>query len=520
MTATPARTWRAPSLRWLITVIAGALLTFSYAPFGHEYLVIPLFALVIWLAWDSTPRQGWKLGYGFGLGWFTAGLSWIYVSIDQFGGLPLPATLIVLAILYLYLSLFPALAFYLWRRLAVYHPSAILVLPLAWLISESLRGWLFTGFPWLGLGYTQVTGWFAPWAPLVGERGLAVILVSIAAMLVWAWLARQAWLLLLPVVFTAAPLVLDQFDPIERTGETTDVLLVQGNIEQSLKWDAEQQWPTVLKYLDLSRPDYGNHDLVIWPESAITVLEPFASDILSNLDASTRNNNVALITGIIDYQRRQDIFYNSLVVVGQQADDSEIPEYSYGGANRYRKHQLLPIGEFVPFAEVLRPIAPLFNLPMSSFSRGDYIQPNLEANGLQLLAAICYEIAFPDQVRANLTEETDFLLTVSNDTWFGDSHGPWQHMQIAQMRALELGRPLLRATNNGVSAVVNEYGERQATAKQFESNKLSARVAQVRGETLYRQYGVLFAWLIAGGIALAYLVIPIKRLTRRSQMSQ
>ena len=270
---------------------------------------------------------------------------------------------------------------------------------------------------------------------------------------------------------------------------TTSVLLVQGNVQQSLKWRADQQWPNILRYLDLTRPQY-QHDIIVWPESAITALEPYADDVLYNIDQAASVNGAGLVTGIIDYQQLNDDFYNSVIVLGQEHAEQALEQpYQYGHSNRYQKHQLLPIGEYVPFESLLRPLAPLFNLPMSSFSRGAYQQPNLMANGHQLNTAICYEIAFSEQVRDNTHAGTDYLLTISNDTWFGDSHGPWQHMQIAQMRAKELGRPLLRATNNGVSAVTDEFGRILAMAPQFTATTVSAEVPQVSGQTLFARLG-------------------------------
>lgn len=493
--------WSFAGLKLLTAFIAGALLTFSYAPFDFYFLTIPLLAWVIWCGWDTTPGEGWKLGFSFGLGWFTAGLSWIYVSIDQFGGLPIIATLGVLAVLYIYLALFPALAFFLWRWLHQYTRAAVWTLPLFWLMAELLRGWLFTGFPWLRLGYSQIDSNIANFAPMIGEIGISVVLVIMAAAIAAAFAERRWRLLAVPAVTLILAITLSWQQQVQRTGQTVSVALVQGNIAQSLKWDAEQQWPTVLKYLDLSRPFYNNHELIIWPESAITILEPFAGDVLANIDQAAQLSNTALVTGIIDYRRGNDAFYNSLIVLGQQQQSAVTnpvaTNYEYLAPNRYQKHQLLPIGEFVPFEKILRPLAPLFNLPMSSFSRGDFEQENLQANGYLLTPAICYEIAFPGQVRKNLHNNTNFLLTVSNDTWFGRSHGPWQHMQIARMRALELGRPLLRATNSGVTGIIDEQGRWLAEGKQFTEQVVSAEVPLVTGTTWYHQFGNLGAWLLA-----------------------
>ncbi len=285
-------------------------------------------------------------------------------------------------------------------------------------------------------------------------------------------------------------------------GEPVSVALVQGNIPLITTWEPESLWPIMLKYRDLTRPYYHN-ELIIWPEAAVPAVEANALDYLYNLDLATHFNNAALITGIVDYQFDSKRYFNNVIVLGRRDADSE-PRYYYGHSNRYAKHHLLPIGEFVPL-DFLRPLAPLFNLPMSSFSRGAYRQRNLVANGYRLAPALCYEILFAEQVRANTDAETDFLLTVSNDAWFGHSIGPLQHMQIARMRALELGRPLLRATNTGVTALVDANGKIQNQLPQFVEGVLEGKVQRQRGQTPYNHWGswpLMLFWSLAILLAL------------------
>jgi apolipoprotein N-acyltransferase len=179
--------------------------------------------------------------------------------------------------------------------------------------------------------------------------------------------------------------------------------------------------------------------------------------------------------------------------------------YQLNHSKRYSKHHLLPIGEFVPFEDIIRPLAPIFDLPMSSFSRGDYVQANLVVGNTYLTPAICFEIAFPKQIADNLTEKSQAIITVSNDAWFGDSHGPHQHLQIAQVRAKEFGLPVLRATNNGVTAIVNHLGKIQSRLPQFEALVLEDEIALVVGKTPYRKYGDMPIWLLM----LASLMIAI-----------
>lgn len=210
-------------------------------------------------------------------------------------------------------------------------------------------------------------------------------------------------------------------------------------------------------------------------------------------------NQSAVITGIIN-QSEDKQYFNSVLTVG----DTPHGEYRYDLTQRYHKYHLLPFGEFVPFEEILRPLAPFFNLPMSSFSQGAYVQPNLIAKGFAFVTALCYEIIFNEQVRDNVTPDTDFLLTLSNDAWFGRSIGPLQHMEIARMRALELGKPLIRATNNGVTAVTDQRGRIMAQLPQFETGVLKATVTPTRGSTPYFLWGTtpLYLWVgLAAGFA-------------------
>jgi len=218
-----------------------------------------------------------------------------------------------------------------------------------------------------------------------------------------------------------------------------------------------------------------------------------------DVSAAVRNRDTALITGIIDLT--ENGYYNSVIVLGEQPRGG----YQYDELNRYRKHHLLPIGEFVPFENLLRPIAPLFNLPMSSFSRGERVQPNLRANGYDLAVNICFETVFSNNIGVGIKPSTDFMLTVSNDSWFGDSHGPHQHLDIARMRAMEFGRPLLRATNNGVTAATDAHGQIISQLPQFAAQVASVDVPLVAGSTWYQKVGSLPAWVLAIVLGIASL---------------
>jgi len=507
---------------WL-SFIAGLFLVFSYAPFSQWWL--PFIVLPLWFnhlikvqksivhfnnengiqeekSNRSRNRIITKHSFIFAFGWFASGISWVHVSIDKFGGMPLVISLLLMLLLCIYLALFPALAGYFTSRLSKAGKLNLWLLPSLWLISEYLRGMLLTGFPWLSLGYTQLNSPLAGLAPIIGEVGITMSLLLICvALCQLIQKTKDLTTGIIIILFSGCIFIANQMNWITQTGETVKVALIQGNIEQEMKWQPDQEWPTMLKYLELSRANY-DADLIVWPESAVPSLETLVStqEFLDMVNSSAALNNSTIITGIQNYNFESKQYFNGLIVLGnQEKKDSEITskgDYVYNSANRYYKNHLLPIGEFVPLGDFLRPLAPFFNLPMSSFSRGDYVQTNLRANSLNILPLICFEIAFAEQLAANFTDETQLLLTVSNDAWFGNSHGPHQHMEIAQMRALEFGRPLLRATNNGVTAVTDHLGNIIESIPQFEQKVLKADVNLVSGKTPYSQYWQFIHWLL------------------------
>jgi len=504
---------------WL-SFLAGLSLVFAYAPFSLWWLIYLI--LPLWFAHlerstthskNSITKVTTKHCFAFGFGWFASGISWVHVSIAEFGGMPLIVSILLMLLLCLYLALFPALAGYLTAKTPQWlnknnNKLLIWLLPSFWLLSEYLRSIVLTGFPWLSLGYSQIDSPLSALAPIIGEIGITFILLTLCVAIA-QFIIRQTVKAssIVCILLTSLIVMAQNLTWVQPTGKNITVALVQGNIEQAIKWQPEQQWPTMLTYLDLTRVNY-DADLIVWPESAIPAIETMSTtqEFLDMANKSASLNNAAIISGIINYNFESREYFNSLIVLGKKQVEDNEGSYYYNNSNRYYKNHLLPIGEFVPFGDLLRPLAPLFNLPMSSFTRGEYVQNNLLANGLHVLPLICFEIAFPDQLGANFGSDSDILLTVSNDAWFGNSHGPHQHMEIARMRALEFGRPLLRSTNNGVTAVTNHLGEIVEELPQFKQAVLKTKVALVQGETPYSQYGNVAIWLIALASVLIILV--------------
>lgn len=443
----------------------------------------------------------------FGLGYFGVGISWVHVSIAEFGGIPLAASLALMLMLSSYLALFPALTFFLLQRLFKL-PQWPLALPSLWLLTEYFRAHFLTGFPWLSVGYSQTNSVLSEWMPIVGEIGLSALLVLASASLAIGLIQKRYYLASLPLLMlVVSALSLQNVAWTSPSKETRSVALVQGNIEQSMRWQPELDQITIDKYLALTKPYWG-YDIIIWPEAAIPKLEIMSTELLQYIDTKASAAGSGFVTGVVDYNIKTKVAFNSLIALGLDAETNSEP-YTYQHSKRFSKHHLLPIGEFVPFETLLRPLAPIFDLPMSSFTRGDYVQNNLIVGNTHLSPAICFEIAFPKQVSANISVQSDAIITVSNDAWFGDSHGPHQHLQIAQARAKEFGLPLIRATNNGVTAIVNHKGKISHQIEQFTDAVLHAEISLTNGVTPYQKFNDFPIWLFSS--LLFIIAIFLKR---------
>ena len=507
-------------LKIIISFILGAIAVFSYAPFDIWLLAFVSFSGLLILVSNASAKRAMILGLSWGIGYFLAGVHWVYVSIKLYGELPLVLAVLILGLFVLYLSLYSmlfALGISLSKKWFKPYSIKQLVLfaPILWQITEFLRATILSGFAWLQFGYTQLHTPLASLFPVIGINGVELLFTFLCGLLAYLFvrifithknhfISKANFIALFwCVALFFAPLSLNLITWIHHDlRNNVSISLVQGNITQLIKWDPQQLQKTLGTYRALTERASTQSDIVIWPEAAITSLEINQQPYLHDLDKFALDHDIAVAVGIINLDYQHDKIYNTLIVLGDETP------YQYPTENRYNKHHLVPFGEYTPLEFILKPISQLLNIPMSSMSSGNAVQAPLVMKGYHFLTAICYEIILSNQMLNNFTPETQFLLTVSNDAWFGDTIGPWQHLQMAQTRALEFGRVLLRSTNNGITAVIMPTGEISVMLPQFDTNILTTSAAIYSGQTPYSKWGNSFFY---GLILILFISLFIKK---------
>lgn len=477
-----------PKLKYVAALFLGALLPFAFAPWGWFWI-----ALIIPGLYEALLRQTHRpalTGFLFGMGFFGVGASWVFVSIHEYSDTPLPLALIITAGFVAILAgmLSASAALYIRLKPSSYSKQ-LLIFPALWALTEAFRGWFLTGFPWLFLGDTIVDTPLKGFLPIVGVFGVSWVIVILSQLIfkVLSTPLKHSWPKLVSALgIGALSYGLSFIQWTQPNEHVYSVTLLQGNIPQLQKWDPAQADANFSVYYQLTKTSLDS-DIIIWPEASLPVPMPYAAPYMEVLTKLSAHKNNAFLIGEL-YSAGEKGFLNSAQAVGL-------------GRHRYDKTHLVPFGEYLPFNETLGPLLDNMRLPIPTTVPGTANQIPLTLKQWQTAIMICYEIAFP-MLTLSSAQDSDVLITISNDTWFGNSIGPKQHFQISRTRALETGRYVLRATNNGITGFIAPDGKILAQAPQFVTTSLTRTIPGMSGRTpimFYTHWAVLLVAVMVMG---------------------
>ncbi len=447
------------------------MLPLAFAPFGIWPLAILIPAvLFVLLEKDMPGKRLFLHGWLFGNGYFGVGIYWTYNSLHDFGQAPPVVAVFIAALLIVYLAIFPGLILCAWQwSKRQVGDKALWLLPLFWFAFEWLKGWFITGMPWLSLGYAFTNSPLSGYAPLVGVFGISAlsILMSIALIIVVKQKKYVAFIFVLLV--PAIGYLLKSVDWTEAEGDALKVTIIQGNIPQEIKWQYDQRQNIFNTYWRETNQHWDS-DLIVWPETALPGRsENIETSILQPLAAKVIEQGSDLLTGVIVSDNANKQFYNSMIMLGETRAE-------------YHKRHLVVFGEYYPMRWLLDFLRSWINIPYSDLTPGPDNQPLMSIDGIKIGLSICFENVFSRDIMRDLPE-ANILINASNDAWFGDSLAPHQHLQMAQMRAAETGRPMVRSTNTGISAFIDAKGQLEQQSQQFKTLSMNHVVQGRKGIT-------------------------------------
>ena len=504
MLTKPSKPLVSKPLGRLLAVIAGGLYPLGFAPFGFFSASLLSLAIYFYLIHDQSLKPALLLSALFGLAAFGVGVSWVYVSMVTFGNM-IPAMAVIAVILFVgLLAIFPVLATLVHKIVFASVPprlSILMIAPALWVLAEWLRGWVLTGFPWLSTGYSAIDTSLSAYAPVLGVTGLSAMVAFIAgALAAFRYRLSLVFVVLVVAVF-AIPLIpqVKHISWTQASGNSLRVAAVQLNISLADKWRAGQAAVIRQAYLSESAA-IEDVDLIVWPEGAIpqaiNSLPIDYIDAMQSLPADILWGGVEVGSdGASDGQSDGQQFYNSAVLLNQD------------GTQFYRKQHLVPFGDYFPLQWLLAGLMESLQIPMSDFSAWQEDQLPLSSHGVPLQLTICYEDAFPVDWR-HLTHASEVLVNISEDAWFGDSFAPHQRLEMARMRSMETGRPMVRVSNSGLSTFIGADGEIEQIAPQFEPAILRQKVNGMTGKTPYMRFG---EWPTLAFLALVLFIAYIRR---------
>lgn len=486
-----------PNKPALIAILLGALSVLAFAPFDLSPLILISISglFILWFE-AKTNHASIQIGLWYGLGLFGFGASWLFSSMYFYSGVVLPLAVLLTAIFVLFLSLSVALSGW----LAFYFKNAnrpagtlVILFPALWLVSELVRSGVFGGFPFLLSGVTHIDTWLDGYAPVFGVWGVSWALAISAGLIVWLFITRS-WVMasLCFCLLWSGGGFLQQTQWVTPIEKPVDIALIQGNIAQEKKWQPNAFFPTLKTYIELTKK-HLDADVVVWPETAVPAYYHMVErGALSQFIKDAQMLDTDILIGVIDGKRGSDVYYNALINVHKPDD-------------RYYKQHLVPFSEYFPFNDFFKFVSGLFDIPFATFTAGQANQPLMNLGGHSVGLGICYEMAFGEEIASRLPE-AKYIVTVSNDAWFANTFQPAQQLQDVQMRALELGREIARATNTGYTAIVDIKGEIKAEIPAYEQDVLRGEIQPYEGLTFYAEWKklpVLFMLFMLFGFLLA-----------------
>lgn len=482
-------------------LVLGALASLGFAPVSRPAATIVCVAL-LWEIWSTlSPRRAMLAGFAFGFGLFAAGTYWLYTAVHGVGKVPIPISLLLMGGLVAIMGIYYAVVGFAYARYSRHHApiDCLCVLPGSWVLMEWLRGWFLSGFPWLSVGYSQIDTPLAGYAPVLGVYGVSLAAMLVAGSLVLVLKRRFALAIVTIVSVYGAGYLLGRVAFVQPSGAPVSVALIQGAVSQDEKWQAENREPTRRLYRELTEQAWGSR-IIVWPEATLPQLYHDAVPFLGEVYAGAHAHGSSLVLGLLRYDPDTDSIRNGLVSLG----DTE---------EWYYKRRLVPFGEFFPVPSFVRAWMRLGNLAYVDLMPGPATQPPLHVAGLKLGETICYEDSYAAEQLAVL-KDADVLVNVSNDAWYGDSSAPHQHLEITRMRALEAGRWMMRATNNGISALIAPDGRVVARTKQFVPEILKGTVTPYAGLTPYARLGNYPVLLLCVVALLLGIYVPYRARVR------
>ncbi len=490
-------------IRFFPAVLSGILVVLSFPRFDLYLLAWIAFIPLLWSLWDTAPKQAFASGFVFGLVSFFGTVYWIYHSINHYGGVSFPASISVVLLLCAYLSLYPAIFSFLFASLIKKTKlPALLVAPVLWVVLEFIRSYAFSGFPWSSIGYSQYKFLsIIQIADITGIYGVSFLILAVNGSLIDIFLLKERiknmplFPLSYNVVGFVSLLLLLVFSlgygmwrtGQERPGRDLKAAVVQGNIDQDKKWEPAFQQEVLDIYFSLSREaSLASPDLIVWPETAVPFFFGYDTEHSSRLVSFQQELGTPLLFGSVllkDPQKEKPKLTNSAVLLDREGKTLA----------QYDKIHLVPFGEYVPLRSIL------FFLDKIVAGIGDYIPGNTyvkaETETGSFATLICYEIIFPGMVRKFFAEGGDFIVTITNDAWFGNTSGPYQHFSMAVFRAIENRKPVIRSANTGVSGYIDSNGRILSQTKLFTRQNIIHSVKTDSTKTFYTKYGDLFSFL-------------------------